>query len=230
MSPTRARGAREDRCLVLMLKAAERSKRRLAAEIGERARDVARLLFECALEDVDGWPGPVCFAPADEQDRDSLDGRPRAGDLIVVQQGDNLGERINHVSETLAARGLPRQIYIGMDCPGLDGGYLRDAARALEQRDVVLGPALDGGVVLMGANRAWPDLSLLRWSSTDLFAELCRLCQAHSLTIATLEPRSDVDTLADLAAAAASLTQDARPARRNLSRWLARQPDLLADA
>ncbi|WP_428099022.1 TIGR04282 family arsenosugar biosynthesis glycosyltransferase [Candidatus Rariloculus sp.] len=208
-------------CLVLMLKSPGRSKQRLAASIGPLAAIAAEHLCYCAFEDMAAWPGPVCFAPADEHDGGWLAARISPADAVVPQRGRNLGERINHVNRTLRMRGFERQIFIGIDCPELDERYLEQAADALGDHDVVLGPALDGGVVLMGVRHEWPDLGELAWSSTRLMADLEQFCNALGWRMARLAPLADVDTFEDLDALKRVVGEDARPARRALGAWLA---------
>jgi uncharacterized protein len=212
-------------CIVLMMKSAPSSKRRLAAAIGsERATQAAQHLIDCAREDLESWRGTVCIAPADVAELAALE--PTSDAVVIVQRGDNLGERINHVNAALVERGIERQLYVGIDCPTLDLGYLERAATALTDCDVVLGPAIDGGVVLLGVRGRWPDLSRLPWSTGALLAALESTCAAAGARAAVLEPLRDVDTLDDLLALRATLVGDSRPARRALTAWLAQQRDL----
>jgi len=212
-------------CVVLMMKSAASSKRRLAAAIGAaRATQAAQHLIDCAREDLEGWSGKVCIAPADAADLAALG--PTSAAEVIVQRGGNLGERINHVNAALVARGVDRQIYVGIDCPMLDLDYLERAAAALTRCDVVLGPALDGGVVLMGVRGLWPSLSRLPWSTGELFGALESTCASAGARAAVLETLRDVDTLDDLVALRAVLAGDSRPARRALCGWLAQQHDL----
>lgn len=217
-------------CLVLMLKAPERSKQRLAERIGSLASALAERLCSCALEDLDTWPGPVCLAPAAAADIDWLGERTLGTEHVVLQAPGNLGERINHVNAALGRAGHDRQIFIGIDCPELDDGYLADAARALDTHDAVLGPARDGGVVLMGARRPWPPLGGLDWSSAELGSQLGALCRSRDWRIRELPTRTDVDTLEDLGGLKRTLSDDARPARRRLSDWLAAHEPALRSA
>lgn len=209
-----------------MMKSAANSKRRLAAEIGaERATEVAQHLIDCAREDLERWRGNVCLAPADDAAKLAALGATSDA-FLIPQRGDNLGERINHINVELIERDVERQLYIGIDCPLLDLGYLERAAAALTQCDVVLGPALDGGVVLMGVRGRWPDLSRLPWSTDKLFAALEVACTAVGARAGVLEPLRDVDTLDDLLALPPALAADLRSARRALCGWLAQQRDL----
>jgi len=207
--------------LILMFKAPHRSKRRLAQQIGVAlATRAAAHLCDCALEDMSQWSGPVCFAPAAEPDDSWLQSHVGSPVSTLVQQEGNLGERINFINDSLWAQALQRQIFIGIDCPQLHNDYLQGASKALDQHDVVLGPATDGGVVLMGARCLWPRLHRLAWSRSTLMAELKLVCEANGLAVSTLEPLADVDTVDDFQALAPHLSSDARPARRQFSHWL----------
>ena len=110
---------------------------------------------------------------------------------VTQQRGADLGERMFAAIE----RGLglcDRVILVGSDCPQLDADYLRSACAALDTCQVVIGPALDGGYVLIGARQI--DARVFRgvpWGSAEVYAQ----------TLATsLKPLADVDTPADLPA------------------------------
>lgn len=213
-------------CLVLCCKAPRRSKRRLVAQLGEATAAAAEHLLACALEDLAGWPGEAVVAPASDDDADWLLAQPGHGFATIVQRGGSLGTRINHVDAVLRSGGRKRLIFIGADCPALDSAYLARADRALETNDAVIGPATDGGVVLMGARRPWPELGDLAWSTPDLREELDARLRGRGWSIAGLDVRADVDTIEDLTTAAEELVGDDRSARRALVDWLRTREDL----
>lgn len=213
-------------CLVLCCKAPLRSKRRLATQLGDRAAEAAERLLACALEDLADWPGEAVVAPASDDDADWLRSQSAERFETVVQHGNSLGARINHVDTVLRSSGHERLIYIGADCPALDSDYLASADRALTDNDAVIGPATDGGVVLMGARRPWPQLDDLAWSTNELRKELCTRLRGHDWSIARLKTLSDVDTVEDLAIACDTLADDGRKARRALTNWLSSSDEL----
>ena len=207
-------------CLTLMFKSPQRSKQRLAGEIGVRAIDAAQQLLACAVADLQAWSGPTCLAPAGPADALYARTHGYVADMQIVQSEGNLGRRIESIAAVLTSAGHTRQIFIGSDCPGLDGAYLQAATAALDTADVVLGPATDGGVVLMGVRGSWPPLEPLPWSSSQLGESLYRQCESAELHVAMLDERSDVDTAAELRRVPEALRADTRPTRRKLCSWI----------
>lgn len=197
-------------------------KRRIAADLGDPATvELGEHLLATTLEDVDDWPGEVVLAPSRCQDASWAAGLLDRPCRVVPQPDGNLGERLLAVDRDVRATGVGRVFFIGSDAPLLDAEYFEAARNALEDRDVVLGPASDGGVTLMGSREPWPSaLAGLPWSTEALGGALEEACLAAGYTVAHLDERSDVDQLADLAPLVAALEGDARPARARLRIWL----------
>lgn len=230
--PTKLSRREETRtsCLVVLFKAPDRSKRRLAADLGAEAAVAAAHLLDCVLEDARAWPGQVVLAAAAETDARWLTRLESPPGEVVVQQGGSLGERLNHIDALLRSRGLERLIYVGADCPAMNDNYLARADAAFDDADAILGPALDGGVVLMGARRPWPALGDLAWSTPSLCEDLSERLAWNRWTIARLGTLADVDSVADLEALRETLKEDTRPARVALSAWLHSRDPLRAGA
>ena len=89
-------------------------------------------------------------------------------------------------------------LLIGTDCPVLAPGHLQRAARALEQHDVALIGAQDGGYVLIGMRRLVPQVFQgIAWSTPQVMAQTRdRLADAGASWI-TLDTLWDVDEPAD---------------------------------
>jgi glycosyltransferase A (GT-A) superfamily protein (DUF2064 family) len=235
-SSTRDNSARQAPTLVICLRrpAPGIGKQRIAADIGpELAFELAEHLLAATLEDAEAWPGPVILSPANATDATwagDLLARPAA---VIPQANGNLGQRINDVDERIRATGHTRLIYIGSDAPVLSDADYAAATAALEIHDVVLGPAEDGGVTLMGAGHAWPELADLPWSSPALGRALALRCREQGLKVHGLNPRYDIDYAVDLPRLCADLATDTRPARSRLRGWLIRSklggPDAMAE-
>jgi rSAM/selenodomain-associated transferase 2/rSAM/selenodomain-associated transferase 1 len=196
-------------------------KRRVAATAGEEvAWMLGERLLATTLEDAAAWPGPVVLAPASQGDLEWARQLLRRHATVVLQGDGNLGARLNRADRTLRAGGHDRLIFIGSDAPLLDDAYYAAARDALDQTDVVLGPAEDGGVTLMGSRVPWPDLAELPWSSPELGRALRARCEAHGLRVHHLPVRYDVDDATQLPRLREDLRSDGRPARRALRHWL----------
>jgi rSAM/selenodomain-associated transferase 1 len=117
---------------------------------------------------------------------------------IGLQRGVGLGERMcNALAEGLQR--FERVILVGSDCPGIDREYLGMAARALDSTDVVLGPALDGGYVLVGARRLYPEMfEGIVWGADTVMASTRERLQRLSVTWTELPPLADIDRPEDL--------------------------------
>jgi len=87
------------------------------------------------------------------------------------QLGRDLGERLRNAACD-ASRRAAHLILIGADCPLLDGEYLQRALLLLANgQDAVLGPAEDGGYVLLGLRcAAAPVFTEMPWGSERVAA------------------------------------------------------------
>lgn len=122
------------------------------------------------------------------------------GGFRCVPQGEgDLGARMLRACEAAARAGVMRMILIGSDCPAIDADRLRAAADSLEQRDLVLGPARDGGYYLIGMRVPQPELfEDMNWGESSVFTETLRRARAQNLQVAVLDVLSDIDEPADL--------------------------------
>jgi len=71
----------------------------------------------------------------------------------IPQQGADLGARLHHVFRWAYEQGYQRTIVIGSDSPHLSQDIVAQARQALNEADVVLGPADDGGYYLIAMRR-----------------------------------------------------------------------------
>jgi len=185
-------------------------KTRLARQIGgESALELhlAMLRRIVRLARQSGLAKPRLWVTGDPANEHFLDLCP--AEDIQVQQGAGLGARLRHAAaQELAAEGVDMVLIVGSDSPAMAAGYLHRALAALASgAEVVLGPARDGGYVLIGLAHGLghgPDHAAqelfagISWGSDKVLqqtlARLRRLGLRHQL----LEPCWDVDEPADL--------------------------------
>ena len=100
--------------------------------------------------------------------------------------------RCNHRSPT----GIPA-LLIGTDVPGLDVAYLARAAAALQSNDAVVGPAEDGGYVLVGLARDVDAFGGVHWSTPEVMAQTRAKLAAAGVRWTELPTLWDLDTQED---------------------------------
>jgi rSAM/selenodomain-associated transferase 1 len=117
----------------------------------------------------------------------------------VRPQGDGtLGDRLSRAVLNAFGEGVQRLVIIGSDCPDVQQSDIREAWRALDTHDVVLGPAEDGGYWAIGLRL--PCVALFReiaWSSAEVLQQTLARCRDLHLSVHTLRPLRDIDTQAD---------------------------------
>jgi rSAM/selenodomain-associated transferase 1 len=183
---------------------AGRVKTRLIPALGAQgACDLQQLLLERALQLpasgfterflwLDDLPSSELQALADAQ----------AWTLVEQPVGD-LGERMRRIA-TLGLAESDAVILIGNDCPALDGAYLQAACRALQEQSVVIGPAEDGGYVLLGLRSIASTLfSDMPWGTERVFDLTLQRLQQLGWPPAVLPALWDVDRPEDLSRLAA---------------------------
>jgi hypothetical protein len=117
---------------------------------------------------------------------------------LAVQQGAELGERMQHALHDGLQR-YKKVILVGSDCPGMDADYLTAAIAALDATPAVIGPAHDGGYVLIGTTT--PDIPVFKgmpWGSDSVLQQTCERLTAQGVRYTRLAPKHDIDRPADL--------------------------------
>jgi rSAM/selenodomain-associated transferase 1 len=125
------------------------------------------------------------------------------GWTLVEQPNGDLGERMRRIA-TLGLAESDAVILIGNDCPVIDGDYLQAACRALHEQAVVIGPAEDGGYVLLGLRKMDATLfSDMPWGTERVLDVTLQRLQQLDWSPALLPALWDVDRPEDLARLAA---------------------------
>jgi uncharacterized protein len=194
-------------CLILKAPRIGEVKSRLAKDIGAReAAGVYRALAERqAAEIPSNWPVAVYFAPADAEAEMRLWLQPHlpAKKRFAPQRAGDLGQRLAAALDSEFANGSTKVFLIGGDCPDLDRRYLLEASLALEANDLVIGPAVDGGYVLIGLKRDSHDrhhalFKNIAWSSSAVLEQTLAASREQRFSVALLRPLADIDDLPSL--------------------------------
>ncbi len=205
-----------ERAIVVMgrLPAPGKVKTRLAAALGEAQ---AARLYEAFLLDVFdlverariGSRAQVFFSvavSAPEELELAAAMVPGPAWRVFAQQGDTLGEKIEH---TRAKTGARHTVIIGSDAPAMPESRLEEAFAALASADwdVVCGPTLDGGYDLIAFAGPFPGLlEAIPWSTNAVMSSTRSAAERIGCRLLALEQGRDVDELADLEALLESLS------------------------
>ena len=173
-------------------------KTRLAATVGN---ELAFLIYSQLLEHTDSVTKDIPFdkfvfySSKIEQDdvwNDSIYKKQ-------VQTGNDLGERMRNAFAYAFNKDYQKVVIIGTDCPALTEKIIHDAFKSLEEADVVIGPASDGGYYLLGLKQLHPYLfENIQWSTANVFPETIKRCKQNNLLLLVLEQLHDVDEEQDL--------------------------------
>ena len=101
--------------------------------------------------------------------------------------------------DLLFKKGFERVVIIGSDCPGLSSKHINNAFAELNNVDVVIGPAKDGGYYLLGMKKLHSAIfNGKNWSTDAVFKETIKSIDELQLTFSKLETLTDVDEEKDI--------------------------------
>ncbi len=116
-----------------------------------------------------------------------------------IQKGNSLGERMNNAFIEAFQKNYEKALIIGSDCAQLTTEIINNAFKKLNEVDVVIGPAYDGGYYLLGMKKYYIDFFLNKeWSTSEVYSQTVDDVKRLNLSYATLPVLLDIDTEEDL--------------------------------
>jgi rSAM/selenodomain-associated transferase 1 len=113
-----------------------------------------------------------------------------------LQQGEDLGLRMQHAFESAFKANYDKVIIIGSDLLDLKANHIQKALDALDTNDIVIGPAQDGGYYLMGMKTLFPKVFQNKnWGTDSVFQDTMQDLQ--NLDVHLLDELNDIDTFED---------------------------------
>ena len=117
-----------------------------------------------------------------------------------LQKGNTLGEKMSNAFDE-GFDSYKKVVIIGSDCYDLNSKIIKTAFEMLEEHEVVVGPAKDGGYYLLGMNEYFPQLfEGKEYSTESVYSELMTEAEELQLSVYKLPELNDIDTLDDLKA------------------------------
>jgi rSAM/selenodomain-associated transferase 1 len=122
-------------------------------------------------------------------------------DFKAVQKGNDLGERMSNAFKDGFTSGYDNIVLIGSDLPNISEDIIIHGFDSIKSKDIVFGPAEDGGYYLVGfskfhncvfENKAWSTSNLLKETLTEL--------NQKNIDVSIIVTFNDIDTFEDLQA------------------------------
>ena len=114
------------------------------------------------------------------------------------QQGADFNTRLHNVFKWTFAHNYPYTVLIGSDSPHTSRAIVAAARNALNEADVVLGPANDGGYYLIAMREPHDVFSGIPMSTDVVLQMTIELAQRQGLSVRLLDTLFDIDELPDL--------------------------------
>lgn len=113
------------------------------------------------------------------------------------QEGNDLGERMEHGFSEAFSDGYQKVVIIGSDLYDLQPHHIEEAFEALTTHDAVIGPAKDGGYYLLGMRHLISQVFKDKeWGSDSVLKQTLK--NLTSYKVHTLEELNDIDYAKDL--------------------------------
>jgi hypothetical protein len=189
-----------DRWLSIFVKAPRSGavKTRLAAALGDDGACAAYRVMVATLLTGLKELAPVELRFTPDEALEEIVPWLRPGWSARPQGAGDLGARLAACFDAAFAAGARRVVVIGSDCPTVTPADIEAAWAALNEFDVVLGPAVDGGYWLVGLNAPRAELFQdVPWSTERVLAATLKRAASAGLRVRQLRPLSDIDTLED---------------------------------
>lgn len=121
------------------------------------------------------------------------------GLALHQQLGEDLGERMSRAADQALQR-AESVILLGTDCPVMTPAYINDAIEQLDAAvPVVLGPAEDGGYLLLGLRQSLPEIFQgVAWGSGKVLGQTRERLSQLGVRCTELKSLWDLDRPEDL--------------------------------
>lgn len=192
-----------DNNLILFLKYPEKGKvkTRLAKDIGnEKALLIYKKLVSKLLNqlDINNYDISIYYFP--ENKKNEVKKWINLPDIkYLPQSGDDLGARMLNAFKDSISLKYAKTVIIGTDCLEINDNIISKSFYLLDDSDLVLGPATDGGYYLIGLKTIIePLFKNISWSTDKVLKQTLNKAKELNIEYKFLDFLSDIDTLEDL--------------------------------
>ncbi|MDF2158003.1 TIGR04282 family arsenosugar biosynthesis glycosyltransferase [Algoriphagus sp. CAU 1675] len=171
-------------------------KTRLASVLGEdKALEIYEKLVERTLKACHGVIAEKFLYYSDFIPEES---RQLNGFHFRVQSSGDLGAKMDQALSDIIGEGFSRVLLIGTDCAEMSSEVLNQGLDLLQENEVVLGPAEDGGYYLVGSRKPVPGIfENMTWSTDSVYQETIERLKSLKIKYGVLPVLMDVDVPED---------------------------------
>ena len=190
--------------LIIFLKYPEpgKVKTRLAKDVGDNV--AAKIYSYMAMTIIENVVDPksynmIIFYDPPEKEKEIKNWIGKKEVQYSPQVGNTLGDRISNAFKEVYSNGTGKIVIIGTDCLDVTSENIKEAMKKLENCDVTLGPAEDGGYYLVGLNKYTPQIFRdIDWSTDRVLEQTLERIKVKKLNYELLKTLKDIDTFDDL--------------------------------
>lgn len=119
--------------------------------------------------------------------------------LLLPQHGEDLGQKMKNAIGAVLRLGYDKVVLMGMDIPHIHTETIQNAFDNLEQKDIVIHPALDGGYYLIGMKQEYESIwNIRRYGTNTVMYDTLQHMKAENLSISVGQMYYDIDRKEDL--------------------------------
>jgi rSAM/selenodomain-associated transferase 1 len=176
----------------------EHAKTRLAGHLTDEERlNFYESLLKGTVNKLTGLEGIdtlICYWPVDANNYFM-----QFGLKMYPQSDGDIGIRMFNALKKIFDIGYKKAVLVGVDVPEISSETTLTAFKMLDKKDIVFGPALDGGYYMIGMKR--PLLEIFEgidWSTEATLRQSMEKASEQSYSLAFTETLLDIDTPDDL--------------------------------
>ena len=119
--------------------------------------------------------------------------------VLLPQHGEDLGQKMKNAIGAVLRLGYDKVVLMGMDIPHIHRETIQNAFDNLDNKDIVIHPALDGGYYLIGMKQEYASIwNIKRYGTNTVMYDTLQHMKAENLSVSVGQMYYDIDDKDDL--------------------------------
>ncbi len=172
-------------------------KTRIAKSVGDKeALEIYQVLVDYTHEQLEKVDSKKLIYYSDYKETEIVEMKGQYE--VFIQSSGDLGKKMGNAFKDQFDLGYDQLVIIGTDCAEITPEVIKDAFSKLNESNVVIGPASDGGYYLLGMKKFNSGLFYnIPWSSGEVLESTINYLKDQEITYTLLPVLSDVDYIED---------------------------------